>query len=678
MIDSFKNVVYDTDYTAFVQQWWYPSVDISQLEPDKKKPTWLLWMLRSFFDAWVSWTASSTPKKQTHENKSIVGMPLKDQVQYLMRLPDEEYSDKQLTSELRKYILETDSHHAWIIADYKSHIAPSFWQLEWMNCNISGLFSKTYYVQDYPSYVEALRTRDILSFECKWDIWFFLYKEDSAWMQTVLRTKSTQIKAELNESQRKWITVDTDLELKYRDVETIRQKLATHEESYFELGMYITIYQEEKDKLNENGKKLEQLFSSLWVKIKPAVQRMDEWLVSTFPLCIDELGITRSSISTSLAWSFPFISSDIFTKTWILYGVNLHTWSLIIFDRFNSSLPNMNSVVLATSWAWKSFTVKLEIMRYLMNGIEVMVIDPENEYKSLCEKLGGTYINISTWSSQFINPFDLPPKISDRDYGTWYLLRWKIMDLIWLVHILIWWISAQDESILDKAIQTTYQLKWITVEEDDYSNKEIPIMQDLYNILDGMEWGEELALKLSKYVTWTFAKIFNNQTNVDVNNPLTVFSIRDLEDALKTPAMYSVLNYIWAQVRSVKKKRMLVCDEAWIMLQNDTSANFLFWLIKRARKYWLWITTISQDIEDFMKSKYGKPILSNSPFQILLKQSTTSIKTMDSLLWLSEAEKHRLVSSNVWEWLIFAWNQHVAIKVLASPWEKAFLTTDVA
>ena len=284
---------------------------------------------------------------------------------------------------------------------------------------------------------------------------------------------------------------------------------------------------------------------------------------------------------------------------------------------------------------------------------------------------------MATSSQQFINPFDIPPKIEDVDYGKGDLLRSQIMNLIGLIELLIGSLTPEEEALLDKAIQSTYSLKGFSMDEIEYPEKEPPIMQDLLNVLEGMDGGDKIALRLSKFVTGTFGKLFNNYTNVDINNELTVFSIRDLEEVLKTPAMFNVLNFIWTKVRSRKKKRMLIVDEAWIMLQHDTSANFLFGLIKRARKYGLGITTISQDIEDFVKSKYGKPIISNSSLQILLKQSTTSIKSLNDLLGLSEAEQQRLVSVGVGEGLIFAGTQHIATKILASPAEREFITTDV-
>lgn len=327
----------------------------------------------------------------------------------------------------------------------------------------------------------------------------------------------------------------------------------------------------------------------------------------------------------------------------------MQTGSLVIFDRFSKKLQNANSVVLATSGAGKSFSVKLEIMRYLLLGIPTIAIDPENEYKALCEKVGGTYVNIAINSQQYVNPFDLPPRIEDVEYGKGDLLRTQIMNLIGLITVLIGGVTPEEEALLDRALQSTYALKEITLDQDDYTGKQAPLMEDLLHVLEGMDGGNSISVRLSKYVTGTFGKLFNNYTNVDFSTGLTVFSIRDLDEALKTPAMYNILNFIWTKVRSKKEKRLLVVDEAWIMMQNDVSANFLYGMVKRARKYGLGITTITQDIEDFAKSKFGKPIITNSAIQLLLKQSTASIKELNNILGLSDAEKQRLVAASIGE-----------------------------
>lgn len=682
-MEVITNVVYDTDYTWYVTDGGYPVFQ----SPSSTEHLWFFDKILSgifpslFTKKWAPAGAGmlgGKSKEVLPENGAIKDKELRDQIKYLLELPDEKYNDSLLTSKLRQFISETEKEYSTVINDYKSHIAPSYWEFKPTYYNVSGIFWKTYYAQSYPSYIDALWTRDIFSFHAKWDMSRFIYPEDDSAIQSMLKNRATQLKAEVKDAMQKGITLDMEVEQQYRDVEMIREKLTTREERYFENSFYINVYDDNEEKLKETGKKIEQKISGYGIRIKSAIQRMDEWFASWLPLCTDELGISRSSVTSSLSGGFPFISNDMVSETGILYGVNLHTWGLVIFDRYNQKLQNMNSVILATSGAGKSFTVKLEVLRYLINDIDVIIIDPENEYKSLCQKVGGTYVNIATNSQQYLNPFDIPPQIEDVEYGKWDLLRSQIMSLIWMIQILIWWCTPEEEALLDKALQSTYSLKWFSLDVESYEGKQPPLMGDLMNVLEGMEWWDRLALRLSKYVSWTFGKVFNNYTNIDINNKLTVISIRDLEDALKTPAMMNVLNWIWTKVRSHKKKRMLAVDEAWIMFQNETSAEFLFWLTKRARKYGLGITVISQDIEDFVRSKYGKPIISNCALQILLKQSTTSIKALNELLGLSEAEQRRLISSGVGEWLIFAGNQHVGVKILASPEEKAFISTDVA
>lgn len=672
------NKTFDTNYTSAIAHGWFPEYTIPKEETATGE--------KGFFNQFFAWIFGNVQKDKTEETTNPdqaktdaekANITLQEQLREILRLPDSEYSDKNLTSAMRTYIQWIEKEYVASLGDYKSHIAPSYWEVKSNVVNISGMYGKTYYAENYPSYMEALWTRDLFGFYNKWDMTWFIYPEDDASIQAVLKRRSTQLKAELNDLASKGITIDTDIQLEYRDVEDIRQKLATREERYFEVSHYFSLYTPDEKKMDEEGKKYEQKSAWYGMRVKPATQRMDEGMKSSTPLGIDDLGITRSMVTASLSGAFPFIANDLIEQTGILYGINQQTGSLIIFDRFSGKLPNANSIVLATSGAGKSFSVKLEILRYLLLGIPTIVIDPENEYKELCEKVGGSYVNIAMNSSQYINPFDLPPKLEDSEYGPGDLLRSQIATLIGLISVLIWWLNAEEEALLDKALQSTYALKEITLDRSDYSDKKPPLMEDLINVLEGMEGGDKIAVKLSKFSSGTFGKLFNNQTNVNLDSPLTVFNIRDIEESLKTPAMYNVLNYIWAVIRARKQKRLLVVDEAWIMMKHEVSASFLFGMVKRARKYGLGITTISQDIEDFANSTYGKPIITNSATQVLLKQSTASIKILDQLIGLSESEKERLISAGIWEWLLFASSHHIGVKIVASPYEKEFITTNV-
>ena len=680
---NYKEKIYDWDITKEVKKWWYVNFIIKKQDKKSwKKQEWFFdKIVNSLFPAVESKTKKSWKNQETKSVKS--NKKIEEQIKNFIKMPDEEYEDSKLTSELRNYLIENDKQLERANANIKQKISPSSFNI-WINeINVSWMYTRTYYTNAYPSIVDFLWTKWLINMDGKYDTTWFIYPTEKWKITSSLKKRSTQIKVEISDAYEKWRVVDKDLEIEYNDIQNILTKLATWEEKYFQTSHYTTIYSEEtwrEKKYNSDrnlelfSKKYEQLMKTYAINVKRASFRIDEWFDSTTPLCKDELWIYRSMLSTSLWWSFPFISNDLIQETWILYWINLHSSSLVIFDRFNAKLPNANSIVLATSWAWKSFSTKLEVLRNLFLWTEAIIIDPENEYKELVEKVWWTYINVSVNSHQYINPFDLPPKLEDREYNEWDLLRWKIMDLIGLISVLIWWLSPEEESILDTAIQQTYALK-----EIDFNSspewKSPPLMEDLLTVLEWTEWGNILAIKLSKYVTWSFGNLFNNYTNIDLDSWLTVFSIRDIEDALKTPAMYNVLNYIWTKVRAKKKKRLLIVDEAWIMMKEKMSANFLYGLIKRARKYKLWVTTITQDVDDFLKSPYGKPIVSNAAMQLLLKQSASSIKSLEEAFDLSEAEKNMLVSANIWEWLLLAWQQHVWIKILASWYEQDFIST---
>lgn len=410
------------------------------------------------------------------------------------------------------------------------------------------------------------------------------------------------------------------------------------------------------------------------VLTKRADMQMEHAFNSCLPLCTDELEINRNMNTGPLSTSFPFTSSELTSNEGILYGLNRHNDSLIIFDRF--SLENANSVIFAKSGAGKSYAVKLEILRSLMVGTDVIVIDPENEYQELCDVVGGTYLKVSLNSEQRINPFDLPLPLKDENTKPGDLLRSNIITLHGLLNLMLGKLSPQEEGMLDKALIDVYALKGITMETPNPAEFPAPTMEDLYDILSSMTGAEDMAQRLQKFTTGTFSGVFNKPTNIDLKSGLMVFCIRDLEDMLRPIANYVILNYIWNRVRSSLKKRMLVIDEAWSLMQHEDSARFLYGLVKRARKYYLGITTITQDVEDFVKSDYGKPIITNSSMQLLLKQAPSAVDDLARIFNLTEGEKYMLLNSGVGQGLFFAGLKHVAIQIIASYSEDKIITTN--
>ena len=458
------------------------------------------------------------------------------------------------------------------------------------------------------------------------------------------------------------------------DAESLRTDLQRGQEKFFQFGLYFTVYTKTLDELKKITKQLESLLAGKLVLSKKADLQMERGFNSTIPICLDELETMRNMNTSPLSTTFPFISSELTSNDGILYGLNRHNESLIIFDRF--SLENANSVVFAKSGAGKSYTIKLEILRYLMLGTDVIVIDPENEYKPLCETVGGTYLNVSLNSDRRINPFDLPTPLEGEEIKPGDLLRSSVINLTGLMRLMLGTMSAQEEGILDKALIDTYSTKGITMDVIDPSTFKVPTMEDFYSVLSSMDGAADMSQRISKFVTGTYSGVFNKETNVTLDTGLMVFSVRDLEDELRPIAMYIILNYIWNRVRSTLKKRLLVIDEAWSLMQHEDSAKFLFGLVKRARKYYLGVTTITQDVEDFVKSEYGKPIITNSSMQVLLKQSPSSIEPLTKIFNLTEGEKYMLLNSGVGQGLFFAGLKHVAIQVIASFSEDKIVTTN--
>ena len=586
-----------------------------------------------------------------------------------------EFSGEEKISKMsNKEILEAEKVYKKWLSTIKDIIAPAAMDVKFNHIKMWDFYMKNFFVYSYPRYVNENWLSGVINMDATMDISMFIYPHNSADVLSMLRKKTSQMRSTMNMLRDKWMWRDPEVEAALEDAEILRDQIQRWEEKFFQYWLYFSIYDKDEKNLNKN---VTQLETNLWAKLvltKRADLQMDRAFTSCQPLALDKLEITHNMNTSPLSSTFPFASSDLTSDKWIMYWINRHNDSLIIFDRF--SLPNANSIVLATSWAWKSYAVKLEMLRLMMIWADVIVIDPENEYKDLCETVGWTYISLWLNSKEKINPFDLPQWIKDFEWSTWDILRSAIINVSWIISLMIWEMTAEEWGILDKALIDTYAIKWITFDTDNPWDLEVPTMWDLYNILSSMEWADSLATRVEKYVTWSYAWIFNQKTNIDLDSWMVVFNVRDLEEELRPIAMHMLLNFIWNKVRSELKKRCLVVDEAWKIMQHEQSAKFLFWLVKRARKYYLWVTTITQDVDDFLYSKYWKPIVTNSAMQVLLKQSPSSMELLQKTFNLTEWEKYLLMNSSVWQWIFFAGNKHAAIQITASYNEDKIITTN--
>ena len=398
---------------------------------------------------------------------------------------------------------------------------------------------------------------------------------------------------------------------------------------------------------------------------------MSEGFTSTLPLNNDKLNVYTSLNTEPLSSVFPFVSFDLTSNSGILYGINTHNNSLVLYDRFE--LENANSVVFGKSGGGKSYTIKLEILRSMLFGTQVLTIDPEDEYKFLAETVGGTSIKISVNSPHHLNPFDLP--IPKQDEAPADVFKSHTLNLTGLFRLMFGELTPEESNILDEAIIQTYAIKDI-VPEKDFSGLPSPILSDLQSVLEGLTGAESMAIRLKKYTHGTFSGFLNNPTNVSFENRFVVFSIKDMEEELKPIAMYLILNHIWSQIRRDLKRRILVVDEAWWLMKYPAGAEFLTNIAKRARKYYLGLTTITQDIPDFMASDQGRAIVFNSSIQILMKQSPAAIEVVKQTFNLTDAEKYYLLEARVGFGLFFIGQNHVGIRVVASYAEDQIITSD--
>lgn len=572
---------------------------------------------------------------------------------------------------MARELLEAERAFRQGVASLRDLIAPSAMKIEANHLEISGKLARTFFVLTYPRYLTSDWLSPIINLDVPMDISMFIYPMETDVIMKKLRDKVGQLQATIAMNQEKGEVRDPMLETAYHDVEGLRDELQQGTERYFRFALYFTIYANDIEGLNKISANIQSILGAKLVVAKTAIMQAEQGFNSTMPLGNDELAVAANMNTAPLSTTFPFVSSELTSNDGILYGINRHNNSLILFDRFQ--MENANSVVFAKSGAGKSYAVKLEILRSLMLGTDIIVIDPENEYKHLAEAVGGSFLNVSLNSNSRINPFDLPKGYEGESKED--VLRSAVINLLGLMGLVLGKLSPTEEALLDRAIWETYASKDIAP-DTDFIGKEVPLMSDLVNVLAGIEGGESLAQRLTKYTEGTFSGIFNQPTNINLDNQLVVFSIRDLEDALRPIAIYIILGFIWNEVRAKLKKRILVIDEAWWMMQHDDSARFLFGLVKRARKYYLGVTTITQDVQDFLQSPYGKPVVTNSSMQLLLKQSPAAMELVAETFFLTEGEKYLLLESEIGEGIFFAGLKHVAIRIVASYTEDQIITTD--
>lgn len=571
-----------------------------------------------------------------------------------------------------KELLEEERIYRKGVVSIKDIIAPAGMKIEPTYLVLNESYVRTIFVVSYPRYISLGWFAPIVNMNHPLDVAMFFYPVKPEVILKQLKKKVGTLEAQILSDAEKGAPRDPIRETALRDIEELRDSLSQGTEHFFQFALYVTVYAKDKKELDKVTEDVEALFGGKLIYTKRVFYQAEQGFNSTIPQGNDELMITFNMNSSPVASSFPFISADLTSDNGILFGINRHNNSLVLFDRF--SMQNANYIVFATSGAGKSYTVKLEILRSLMMGVEVIVIDPEMEYKHLSDAVGGTYINISLASDAKINPFDLPRAIGEQ-ITTEDIIRSAVITVKGLLRIMLGTITPQEDSILDRALLETYAKKDITPDAD-LAKVEPPIMQDFVEVLEGMEGTKDLVIRLKKFTEGTFAGLFNSPTTVQMKNALVTFSVRDLEDELRPLAIYAIVNYIWNVVRSERKKRILVIDEAWWLMQNEDSAKFIFALVKRCRKYYLGVTTITQDVNDFLRNTYGQAIVTNSAMQMLLKQSPAAVDNIAKTFLLTEGEKYLLLECGVGEGIFFAGNKHAAIKVVASYAEDQVVTTN--
>lgn len=579
-----------------------------------------------------------------------------------------EQQEKQNMVNLDDVLQETSQVEEQTLQDV---LAPPAMKIDSNYIQIGERFARTLFVSTYPRYLNANWLSPIINLDEVFDISIYIHPKDTTIVLKTLRDQLARLEAQAIEESEQGKVRNPQLETAINDIEALRDSLQQGTEKFFSVGLYITIYGASTKELDELEGKLKGILEAQLIYLKPSTFQMMEGFASTLPLNLDKIAVHTSLDTAPISSTFPFISFDLTTDRGILYGINAHNNSLVLFDRYE--LENSNMVVFGKSGGGKSFSVKLNILRELMYGAQVFVIDPENEYKFLAQTLGGSFVRISVASENTVNPFDLPLPAKGEGFGETF--RNHVLSLTGLFRLMFGNLTPTEEAILDNATIQTYAVKDIYPDQD-YSEKEPPLLSDLQNILASTEGADSLAIRLQKYTQGTFSGFLNKPTTISINKELTVFSIRDMEDELRPIAMYVVLNYIWSRVRKELRKRLMIVDEAWTLMKHEEGANFMLNVAKRARKYYMGLTTISQDVGDLLNSPYGKPIITNSSIQLLLKQSPATIDLVQKTFNLTESEKNLLLETTVGTGLFFAGQNHIVMRIVASYTEDQLITSD--
>ncbi|MFW5702552.1 MAG: VirB4-like conjugal transfer ATPase, CD1110 family [Candidatus Dojkabacteria bacterium] len=559
------------------------------------------------------------------------------------------------------------------LVDVKDIIAPSAIEVDFNHILVGTKYFRTYFATGFPRFVGANWISPLINFEKPLDISTFYYPVDSGLIMKRLERKITEMQATVNIALDAGKMPDPSVKVALQDALDLQNQIASGTEKFFHFALYMNIRADTINELDKIGKSLENTLASIGVVIKPATLQQEEGLQSVIPTALDKIYFTRNMDTTSIATTFPFVSSELTMADGVLYGMNKHNKSLIIFDRYQ--LANANMVVFATSGAGKSYMIKLEAVRSLMFGTEVIIIDPEREYEKLCNAVGGEYISFSQDGLQKLNPFDLSGVFDANEDE----LRYKILSLHGLIKLMMGGqLSPEEDAILDRALVLAYSEKGITPDPSTHTRTP-PLLEDLYKVLNAMAepQAKSMATRLEKYVQGSASGVFNQKTSVDLKNTFTVFALRDLSEELRPIAMYMMLEYIWTTVKKQRRKRLLIIDEAWWMMQYKDAAQYLYSLVKRARKYALGVTTITQDVNDFLSNDYGKAVVNNSALRVLLKQNPAAIDQLKEVFYLTEGEKRYLLSSGIGEGIFFAGSDHVAIQVVASENEHNLITTNI-